>query len=150
MIKNGIITDINSKYILKQVFSFLQLNIYYKIIKYNKKLQQRLNINLEDSLFNYNYSFSIKTKSEIESDIMEMKKKLISIPPKNFVMHYASFSFKFCLKYSYPFEINLNEKDKEFIFLIKYKGFKIDYYPIYFNANSLTYIDKIKIIENNE
>ena len=127
MIKNGIITDINSKYILRQVFSFLQLNIYYKIIKYNKKLQQRLNINIEDSIFNYNYSFSIKTKSEIESDIMEMKKKLISIPSKDFIMHYASFPFKFCLKYSYPFEINLNEIDKEFLFLIKYKGFKIDY-----------------------
>ena len=57
-------------------FLFLQLNIYYKIIKYNKKLQQRLNINLEDSLFNYNYSFSIKAKSEIELDIIEMQKKL--------------------------------------------------------------------------
>ena len=81
---------------------------------------------------------------------MEMKKKLISIPPKNFVMHYASFSFKFCLKYSYPFEINLNEIDKEVMFLIKYKGFKIDYYPIFFNANSSSSLEKVKIIENNE
>ena len=112
MIKYDIITDINSKDILDQIFSFLPSNVYFKIIKYNKKIQQSLNINIEDSIFNYNYNFSIKTISEIESDIMEMKKKLISIPPKNFVLHYASFSFKFCLKYSYPFEINLNEKIK--------------------------------------
>ena len=119
MSKSEIIQNINSKYILDHVLSFLQLNIYYKIIKYNKKLQQRLNINLEDSLFNYNYSFSIKTKSEIELDIIEMQKKLNSIHSEVLGMYYASFSSKFCLKYSYPFEVNLNEKDKEFIFLIK-------------------------------
>ena len=83
MIKNGIITDINSKYILRQVFSFLQLNIYYKKIKYNKKLQKRLNISLEYELFNYNYSFSIKTKRAIESDIMEMQRNLNSIHSKS-------------------------------------------------------------------
>ena len=188
MIKNGIITDINSKYILRQVFSFLQLNIYYKIIKYNKKLQKKLNISLKDELFNYNYSFSIKTKREIETDItemqkklksilsqsekfiydpdiaqiqgnpnpkvirdiMEMQKKLNSIPSRNLVMLHSSFSSKFCLKYSYPFEVNLNEEDKKFMFLIKYKGFKIDYYPIFLKANSLSFVEKIKIFENNE
>ena len=151
MIKNGIITDINSKYILKQVFSFLQLNIYYKIIKYNKMLQKRLNISLEDELFNSNYSFSLKSKSEIESDITEMQRNLnsillpfekfeiganimeiqrnlnilekpskpYSIPSRDLVMLHISFTSKFCLKYSYPFEVNLHEKDKEFMFLIK-------------------------------
>ena len=150
MSKNEIFENINSKYILGHVFSFLQLNIYYKIIKYNKKLQQRLNINLEDSLFNYNYSFSIKTKSEIESDIMEMQKKLNSKPSQGLGMRLASFPSKFCLKYSYPFESNVNEEDKEFRFLIKYKGFKIDYYPIFINCNSLSYIEKSKIFEKFE
>ena len=94
MIKNDI-TDINSKDILDQIFSFVPSNVYYKIIKYNKKLQQRLIINIEDSIFNYNYSFSIKTKSEIESDIMEMKKNLISIPPKILlcIMHHFHSNF---------------------------------------------------------
>ena len=150
MSKSEIIQNINSKYILDHVLSFLQLNIYYKIIKYNKKLQQRLNINLEDSLFNYNYSFSIKTKSEIELDIIEMQKKLNSIPSKVLGMYYASFSSKFCLKYSYPFESSLNEEDKEFRFLIKYKGFKIDKYPIFLKANSLSFLEKIKIFEKSE
>ena len=188
MIKNGIITDINSKYILRQVFSFLKLNVIIKIIKYNKKLQQRLNISLEDELFNYNFSFSIKTKSEIKSDIMEMQRnlnsihskseiteiesdflnipgipnpivlpnimenqsKLDSIPSRDLVELHSSFSSKFCLKYSYPFEVNLNEIGKEVMFLIKYKGFKIDYYPIFLNVNSLGFVEKIKIFENNE
>ena len=151
MSKNEIIKKFNSKYILAQVFSFLQLNIYYKIIKYNKKLQQRLNINIEGSIFNYNYNFSNKTKNEIESDIKKMQKKLNSLPPKiGFVMRYASFSSKFCLKYSYPFEVNLNEIDKEVMFLTKYKGFKIDYFPIFLNVNSLSSLEKIKIFENNE
>ena len=129
------INVINSKYILKQVFSFLQLNIYFKIIKYNKKLQKRLNISFYDSIFNY--SFSHKTKSEIESDILEMQKKLNSIPSIYLAMERASFSSKFCLKYSYPFENNLKEIDEEFMFLTKYKGFKIDYYPIFLNFNFL-------------
>ena len=36
------------------------------------------------------------------------------------------------------------------MFLIKYKGFKIDYYPIFLNDNSLSFVEKIKIFENNE
>ena len=144
----GIFKNINSKYILKQVFSFLQLNIYYKIIKYNKKLQKRLNISFEDSIFDYR--LFIKTNSEIKSDILEMQKKLNSISSKGLEMPRASFSSKFCLKYSYPFQINLREKDKKFMFLIKYKGFKIDYYPIFLNVKSLRFPENIKFFEKNE
>ena len=47
------IQNINSKYVLKVIFSHLQLNIFYKIVKYNKTLQNKLNINWKDSIFNY-------------------------------------------------------------------------------------------------
>jgi hypothetical protein len=81
---------------------------------------------------------------------LEKPSKPYSIPSRDLVMLHISFASKFCLKYSYPFEVNLNEKDKEFMFLIKYKGFKIDYYPIFINCNSLSIIEKSKIFEKFE
>ena len=42
---NGNIGDINnikSKFILKKIFGYLENNIYLKLIKYNKKLQNKL------------------------------------------------------------------------------------------------------------
>ena len=62
---------ITSKYILKEIFSHLQLNIFYKIIKYNKKIQNRLNINFKDSIFNYEYT--IKAKNDIIENIKDIK-----------------------------------------------------------------------------
>ena len=44
---NQLLLNIYSKYIIKEVFSYLQLNSFYKIIKYNKNFQQMININLK-------------------------------------------------------------------------------------------------------
>ena len=63
-----------SKYVLKTIFSYLQLNKYYKIIKYNKKLQNRLDIrNWKNSIFNYQYI--IKTKSDINESFKKIRHK---------------------------------------------------------------------------
>ena len=78
------------------------MNYCYKLVKYNKYLQQKLNINFEDSIFNYQYI--IKTKSEIIANIKEMEEKLKLTPSKFIPMSYLSFSARFSLKYSYSFE----------------------------------------------
>ena len=48
-IKTGCsISNINSKYILKQLFNYAQKNIMLKMIKYNKQLQKNLDISIKD------------------------------------------------------------------------------------------------------
>jgi len=80
MSENEILNKITSNYILSQIFSFLQLNYCYKLVKYNKNIQKNLNINFEDSIFNYQHI--IKTKNEIMSNIKEMEEKVKSMPSK--------------------------------------------------------------------
>ena len=65
------IQNINSKYVLKVIFSHLQLNKFYKIVKYNKTLQNKLNIILKDSIFNYQYV--IKTKNDVIQSFEEIQ-----------------------------------------------------------------------------
>ena len=146
--ENELIYKITSNYLLSQIFSFLPLYISYKLVKYSNYLQKKLNINFEDSIFNYQYI--IKTKSEIISNIEEMEIKLKSFSSKFIPMSNLSFSKRFCLRYSYQFEENINENDEKYMFLIKYKGFKIDDYPLPINFNSINIIEKINIFEKNE
>ena len=116
------------------------------MIKYNKNLQKQLDINLEDSI--YNYKFCNKTNKEILTSIEDMAEKLNIFKSYNYIST-LSFPAKFCLKYSYYFPENINEK-KENFFLTQYKGFKINDYPLPFNFNSLSFNDKINILEKNE
>lgn len=148
MKKNGSLNNIPSKYVLNRIFSYFQLNYSYKLIKYSKSLQNKMNMNLEDSIFNYQYI--IKTKSEIKSNIEEMKRKLKSKPSEFIPMSDLSFSSEFCLRYSYPFEENINENDEKYIFLTNFKGFKINDYPLPSNFDSMNISEKIKILEKNE
>jgi len=146
--ENELIYKITSNYLLSQIFSFLPLYISYKLVKYSNYLQKKLNINFEDSIFNYQYI--IKTKSEIISSIEEMEIKLETFSSEFIPMSDLSFSKRFCLRYSYQFEENINENDEKYMFLIKYKGFKIDDYPLPINFNSINIIEKINIFEKNE
>ena len=50
------INKIKSSYILKRIFNNIDKGIFLKIIKYNKKTQKRLNIDLN----NYNYYSQIE------------------------------------------------------------------------------------------
>ena len=57
------ITNIKSIHSLRYIFSFLEYNRFISLIKYNKNIQQNLNINLKDFSFNNNY---IERKREKE------------------------------------------------------------------------------------
>ena len=134
------IKKILSRYILKKIFSNLQENVFYKIIKYNKSIQNRLNINFKDSIFNYEYI--IKTKSDIIQNFEELNK----IEKYRYISN-LSYSSKFLIKYNYCFEENINEEDEEIKFLIKYKGFKINDFPIPSNFNSLNFQEKMNVFK---
>ena len=59
------ITEIKSKYILKKIFYNIKEYKYLKIIKYNKKLQNRLNISIND----------YKKLLQLELEIIPVKNK---------------------------------------------------------------------------
>ena len=122
MSDNKLLQNIYSKFIIKQIFSFLQPNIYYKLIKYNKSMQKKLEINFQESIINY--ECDIQNKDEILLKISKVNNKLEDNAK------YLSLPALFCLKYSYHFpnNLNLNDKNDKNIFLIKYKGFKINDY----------------------
>jgi len=65
--------DINSMYILENVLDFLIKSRTYKIIKYNKKIQNRLNINL-NTYKNYSESYST-----IEIELIPTENKYTNI-----------------------------------------------------------------------
>ena len=145
MSSDKLLKNISSKFILKQIFSHLQLNISYKIIKYNKSFQKKLDVNFEDSIINYQYN--IQTKDDILGNILDMECNLIK-SSQNYISS-LSFQIKFYLKYSYSLSDDC-EDIEIFIFLIKYKGFKINEYPLPFNFDFISFRGKMNILENNE
>ena len=138
MSKIELIKSIPSKLVIKKIFSHLYVLDLLKIIKYNKNLQNTLNINFKNTIINFQYC--IKTKNEIMPDIEKLQEKINNIDYKT----------NFCLKYSYYFAKNINEEDEKYIFLTKHKGIKINDYPLPSNFISLKSSDKIKILENSE
>ena len=56
MEKLNIVKKISSKYILREIFSFIDYNRTKNLVKYNLKLLERLNIKLEDYSLTFNYS----------------------------------------------------------------------------------------------
>lgn len=138
MSKIELIKSIPSKLVIKKIFSHLYVLDLLKIIKYNKNLQNTLNINFKNTIINFQYC--IKTKNEIMPDIEKLQEKINN----------KDYKTNFCLKYSYNFEKNINEEDEKYIFLTKHKGIKINDYPLPSNFISLKSCDKIKILENSE
>ena len=61
--------NLKSKYILKKVFNLLQKKKLLEIIKYNKKIQQKLNINFND------YKVYSELYSSIEIEVIPVKNK---------------------------------------------------------------------------
>ena len=138
MSKIELIKSIPSKLVIKKIFSHLYVLDLFKIIKYNKNLQNTLNINFKNTIINFQYC--IKTKNEIMPDIEKLQEKINN----------KDYKTNFCLKYSYYFAKNINEEDEKYIFLTKHKGIKINDYPLPSNFISLKSSDKIKILENSE
>ena len=60
MPKNVDILNINSNYIIRDIFSFLGYNKVLKLIKYNKNLQKIMNININD----YSFDFTFDSEEE--------------------------------------------------------------------------------------
>ena len=145
MSKIELIKRVVSKLVIKKIFSHLYVLDLFKIIKYNKNLQNTLNINFKNTIINFQYC--IKTKNEIMPDIEKLQEKINNKNIKNVNIDYKT---NFCLKYSYNFEKNINEEDEKYIFLTKHKGIKINDYPLPSNFMSLKSSDKIKILENSE
>ena len=138
MSKIELIKRVVSKLVIKKIFSHLYVLDLFKIIKYNKNLQNTLNINFKNTIINFQYC--IKTKNEIMPDIEKLQEKINN----------KDYKTNFCLKYSYYFAKNINEEDEKYIFLTKHKGIKINDYPLPSNFISLKSSDKIKILENSE
>ena len=138
MSKIELIKSIPSKLVIKKIFSHLYVLDLFKIIKYNKNLQNTLNINFKNTIINFQYY--IKTKNEIIPNIEKLQEKINN----------KDYKTNFCLKYSYYFAKNINEEDEKYIFLTKHKGIKINDYPLPSNFISLKSSDKIKILENSE
>ena len=138
MSKIELIKSIPSKLLIKKIFSHLCVFDLFKIIKYNKNIQNILNINFKNTIINFQYC--IKTKNEIMPDIEKLQEKINN----------KDYKTNFCLKYSYYFAKNINEEDEKYIFLTKHKGIKINDYPLPSNFISLKSSDKIKILENSE
>ena len=147
MSKNKILEKIFSKMILKIIFSFVPQHSKYKIIKYNKMLQKKLDINFENSIINY--QITIQTAKEI---LLKLSKFENQSDKNKIYLPNLSFQALFCLKYSYHFPENLDLEDNNSknIFLTKYKGFKINDYLLPSNFDSINFQDRINILEKNQ
>ena len=149
MSNSQILLNISSKYIIELIFSHLHLNIFYKIIKYNKSFQKEIKINIEDSLKDYLYNIKIK------GDLMTNTKYIQNLMNNKMTSFLKLlFSKKSSLKnnnFSLEGESNdsNNENDSN-IFLIKYKGFKINDYPLPSDFESKSLEEKIIILEYNQ
>ena len=97
-----------------------------------------MKINLEESLINYLYK--IRTKDEIVPKINDFKNKLKKTKSYEFYSRYLT---------SLKDNDNLNFIDENDIFLIKYKEYKIDAFPLPSNFNKLNLKEKSLILENN-
>ena len=61
MSDNGRISKISSKYLLRDIFSFLEYNYVLKLIKYNKKLQKLFDV--KNQYYDYNIITEKKRKN---------------------------------------------------------------------------------------
>ena len=72
MEKLNIVKKISSKYILREIFSFISYNRTKKLVKYNFKLYERLGMQLEDYSLTYKYTIR-EVKESLPSNPKEIK-----------------------------------------------------------------------------
>ena len=134
MYSTQLLLNISSKYIIDIIISHLESNIYYKIIKYNKKFHQKMNINLEESLINYLYN--IQTKDDIMNKMNKTNNQL------KYTKSYQYYSQNFS-------SFKEDFTDESDIFLTKYKEYKINAFPLPSDFNKVNLEEKLLILENN-
>ena len=67
MSEKDILSKISSKYSLKTIFTYADYNLILKLVKNNKKLQNKLGINIQNYKIKTNYQY-IKRKIVISND----------------------------------------------------------------------------------
>ena len=79
MFDNGKIFKISSKYLLNDIFSFIEYNYALKLIKYNKKLQNFLDVKTQ--YFDYNIIKEKKASLAVQqiNNIKESKNEVFTI-----------------------------------------------------------------------
>ena len=115
---NELLLNISSKYILKEVLSYLEYYYLISLIKYNKNLQQKLDIKYDESIFKYEYYFK-KIPKIVQQELYFTK----NLPSEK----------------DYLFYVNP--------FLIKFKGIKINEYSLPINFKEMCLQDKIKFFK---
>ena len=73
MSEKDILSKISSKYSLKTIFTYADYNLILKLVKNNKKLQNKLGINIQNYKIKTNYQY-IKRKIVISDDPKKMDK----------------------------------------------------------------------------
>ena len=75
---HGILLGIKSKYNLQEIFDFLIQNIKLNVIKYNKEIQNKLNITLDDYKKESQYDI-VKQNGVLKKYIHNLNIKLIHL-----------------------------------------------------------------------
>ena len=143
MKQKGTIDKINSKVILKKIFNYLQKRIFLQIIQTNKKLQNKLNLNIVD------YKKLSELYSSIEIEIIPVKNtfhKLINIPSNKTKLYYHIYisNRKEETKIN---KINLKEKIKKIKVKIDYQITSFN--GLFKNCSFIKYIYFKKFSRNN-
>ena len=69
--KNNLLNKVKSKYILSIIFGYMKIKRFYSIIQYNKKIQKKCNIDLDNyknRYFNYQIEIELNIADKIEKD----------------------------------------------------------------------------------
>ena len=101
--ENASLTNISSHYILRQIFSQLEFNHFFSLIKYNKQLQNRLEINFKNKIHENKY-FERRQKNELTDSKREGFECLCG--SITFAIHYVYFIFHYLI--NIPLNIKLN------------------------------------------
>ena len=133
--------DIKSKFVFKKIISLMKRNKSLEIMKYNKKLQKRLNININD------YKEYSELYSSIEIELISNNKEgeFINIPDNDKEYYHIYFdNSNEEIKRNY---LEKNEKVKLIKIIIDYqvKTFK----GLFFYCNSINSIYFKKFYRNN-
>lgn len=95
MSKKNLINNIKSKYDLYSLFSYVEFNRILKIIKYNKALQKRLNISINNYHFKYKYETKEIVKTGVDYDKLNFFSHAFSITNLIIIIYQITYSLIF-------------------------------------------------------
>ena len=134
--------NIKSKYILKQIFDNLNKNRFFKIINYNKKIQNRLDVNI------INYKKFYETYTTIEIEIIP--KTNLSEETKHFIKDLENIHVYFNdnkKEEINKYDITENDKVKKIKVIIDYQV--TSFYCLFHSCGCVETISFTKFSRNN-